>query len=183
VLEGEAYWDCDGRRPEHDGAAQWGGSKVGRGNVARLLSRRGAAHQLNLVTQGVISSLCEGTFYTTLTGLVCHLRRQQELVAEMKSTCPIVPSTRWLSLGRVTKWLSKHREAVIRHLDEKALSRAPPPSWWVLLLAVEAFMVPFDACFKRMQGLTLPRHRGGFCFLLSKPSWRPLTLASSECKV
>jgi hypothetical protein len=51
-------------------------------------------------------------------------------------------------------WLSKHPEAVIRHLDEKSPACAPPPSWWVLLLAVKAFMAPFDVCFKRMQGMT-----------------------------
>jgi hypothetical protein len=78
-----------------------------------------AAHQLDLVIQSVIASLCEDTFYETVTGLISHLRRQQKLVAEMKSTCPTVASTRWLSLGHVEKWLSKHREAVIRHLDEK----------------------------------------------------------------
>jgi hypothetical protein len=76
-----------------------------------------AAHQLDLVIQSVISSRCEDTFYETLTGLISHLRRQQRLVAETKSTCPAVASTRWLSLGRVVKWLSKHSEAVIRHFD------------------------------------------------------------------
>jgi hypothetical protein len=72
----------------------------------------------------------------------------------MKSACSTVAATRWLSLRRVTKWLSKHPDAVILHLDEKAPACAPPPSWWVLLLAVEAFMAPVDVSFKLMQGLT-----------------------------
>jgi hypothetical protein len=42
-----------------------------------------AAHQLDLVIKSVISSLCEDTFYETLTGLISHLRRQQRLVAEI----------------------------------------------------------------------------------------------------
>jgi hypothetical protein len=86
--------------------------------------------------RGVMSSLCDDTFYSTLTVAIGHIRRQQKLVADIKSICPTVASTRWLSLGRVTKWLSKYRDAVIRHLDEKAPACAPPPSWWVLLLAV-----------------------------------------------
>jgi hypothetical protein len=93
-------------------------------------------------------------FYSTLTGVIGHLRRQKKLVADTKSTCPTVASTRWLSLGRVTKWLSKHREVVLRHLDEKAPACAPPPSLWVLLLSIEAFMGPVDVFFKRMKGLT-----------------------------
>jgi hypothetical protein len=99
-----------------------------------------AAHQLDLVIQSVISSRCDDTFYETLTGLISHLKRQQRLVAETKSTCPTVASTRWLSLCRKVKWLSKHREAVIRHLDEKLSACTPPPSWWVLLVAVEYFI-------------------------------------------
>jgi hypothetical protein len=101
-----------------------------------------------------MSSLCDDTFYSTLTVAIGHIRRQQKLVADIKSICPTVASTRWLSLGRVTKWLSKYRDAVIRHLDEKAPACAPPPSWWVLLLAVEVFMAPVDVCFKGKQGRT-----------------------------
>jgi hypothetical protein len=101
-----------------------------------------------------MSSLGEDTFYATSTAVIGHLRRQQKIVANRKSTFPNVATTRWLSLGRVTKWLSTHRDAVIRHLDEKTPACAPPPSWWVLLLAVEAFMVPVDVFFKLMQGQT-----------------------------
>lgn len=61
-----------------------------------------AAHQLDLVVQDVVSGLCKDTFYATLTALIGHLLRQQKLVANMKSTCPTVASTRWISLGRVT---------------------------------------------------------------------------------
>jgi hypothetical protein len=50
--------------------------------------------------------------------------------------------------------LSKHRDAVIRHLDERAPACAPPPSLWALHLAVEEFKAPVDVCFKRMLGLT-----------------------------
>jgi hypothetical protein len=39
VLEGETSWNCDGRRPEHDGTAYWGCNKADRGNFTRFLSR------------------------------------------------------------------------------------------------------------------------------------------------
>jgi hypothetical protein len=60
-----------------------------------------------------MSSLCSETFYTCLTSLISHLRRQQKIVAEMKSTCPTVSSTRWSSLDLVCKWLSKNGDTVI----------------------------------------------------------------------
>jgi hypothetical protein len=72
-----------------------------------------AAHQLDLVVQDIMSSLCSETFYTCLTSLISHLRRQQKIVAEMKSTCPTVSSTRWSSLDLVCKWLSKNGDTVI----------------------------------------------------------------------
>jgi hypothetical protein len=86
----------------------------------------------------------------------CHwpLKTATEAGRRYESYMPTVASTRWISLGLVTKWLSKHREGVLRHLDEKMSACAPPPSLRVLLLSVEAFMEPVDVFFKRMKGLT-----------------------------
>lgn len=95
-----------------------------------------SAHQLYFVIQDFVSGLCEDTFYETLTALIGHLRRQQKQVANIISTYPTMDSTLCLSLVRVTTWLSKHREAVIRHLGEKEPSCAPSLSWWVMLLAM-----------------------------------------------
>jgi hypothetical protein len=113
-----------------------------------------AAHQLDLVIQDAMSALCDETFYSNLTALIGYLRRQQNLIASMRSTCPKVASTRWLSLGRVCSWLSKHRARLFEYFAEKKPSCEPPLSWWAMLLAVEAFMEPVDICFKSLQGLT-----------------------------
>jgi hypothetical protein len=98
--------------------------------------------------------LCGDEFYTTLTGLIGHLRRQQNLIAEMSSTCPIVASTRWLSLGKVCKWLTRNRVRVLEHLENKSPTCSPAEYWWIVLLAVNEFMEPVDVCFRKMQGLS-----------------------------
>jgi hypothetical protein len=113
-----------------------------------------AAHQPDLVIQVLISALCDEMFYTKLTALIGHLRRQQNLIAAMRSTCPTVASTRWLSLGRVFRWLAKNRARLFEHFSKKRPSCEPPLSWRVILLAVEALMDPVDTCFKSLQGLT-----------------------------
>jgi hypothetical protein len=58
------------------------------------------AHQLDLVIQNLMMSLSGDEFYTTLTGLIGHLHRQQNL-AEISFNCPTIASSRWLSLVNV----------------------------------------------------------------------------------
>lgn len=91
-------------------------------------------------------------FYKTLTSFISHLRRQQNLVSAMKTTCPKVASTTWLSLGTVSNWFSKYRDALISHFEIRAPAAAPPPTWWIYLLALQSFTGPVDIFFKSMQG-------------------------------
>jgi hypothetical protein len=109
-----------------------------------------AALQLDLVIQNVMSALCDESFYTKLTALIGHLRRQHNLIASMRSTCSTVASTRWLSLGRVCRWLVNHRARLFEHFGEKNPPCEPPLSWRVVLLAVEAYMAPVDICFQSL---------------------------------
>ena len=60
-------------------------------------------HQLDIVIQLSITKFFNDNFYGKLTGLIGYLRRQQNLIREMKAKCPKVADTRWLSLGRVCK--------------------------------------------------------------------------------
>jgi hypothetical protein len=94
-----------------------------------------AAHQLDLVIQDVMSALCDESFYTKLTALFGHLRWQQYLIVSMRSTCPTVASKRWLSLGRVCRWLANHRARLFEHFEEKNPSCKPLLSWWVVFHA------------------------------------------------
>eukprot|EP00171_Calliarthron_tuberculosum_P017016 IDg17016t1 len=94
-----------------------------------------AAHQLDLVIQGIEFKLSE-------------LDEHHEI------DLPICGVDTVLFFSRVCRRLSKHEEAVVKHLEAMLPACAPPPSWWVALLAVESFMQSVDICFKSMQGLS-----------------------------
>ena len=53
-------------------------------------------HQLDLVMQRVFVAALDEEFLNYLTALIGYLRRQQNLVSDMRSTCPKVADTRWL---------------------------------------------------------------------------------------
>ena len=111
-------------------------------------------HQLDLVMQRVFKPALEGDFYGTLTALIGHLRRQANLIAEMRSTCPKLSDVRWVSMDSTATWMVEKRARVRRHLDEKKPACAPGIVWWIYLHAMQAFAREAKAAFISMQGLT-----------------------------
>jgi hypothetical protein len=47
-------------------------------------------HQLDQVMQRIFCAACDETCYAALTNVICHLTREQTLIAEMRGTCPLV---------------------------------------------------------------------------------------------
>jgi hypothetical protein len=99
------------------------------------------AHQLDLVVKKAFSRLCNETFLDTLTSMTGHLRRQQNLIREMKSACPTFVSTRWISMGKVLRWMKDNRLRLLQHFNEKnptallrvngGLSSVSFSRWWI----------------------------------------------------
>lgn len=58
-----------------------------------------AAHQLDLLVQNGLASMFDENFVHVIQGITGHLRRQKNLIAEMRATCPRFINTRWLSMG------------------------------------------------------------------------------------
>lgn len=112
------------------------------------------AHQLDLVVQDTVAKNMHGSFYQQLTSFISFLRRQNRFSTEVGGQCPRVATTRWLSLGRVSRWILRHREAIIGFFanEERAEAHIPPAVWWLRLYFVEALMEPTDICFKAVQG-------------------------------
>ena len=111
-------------------------------------------HQLDLVMQRVYKAALDDRFYGKLTALIGHLRRQANLIADMRSTCPKVADTRWVSMHSVTTWLVDHRARVQRHLTEKQPDCAPDKVWWIFLHALQAFAGEAKVAFTSLQGLS-----------------------------
>lgn len=109
-----------------DGAA----SMVGRvsGAVTRLDSMMlkkvyrvwCGAHQFYLAIHAAYRSTMKQTFQEPLHSLISFLRRQTNLKAEMGTLCTTVPTTRWLSIGEVCRWLISNRIRVQQYLVEKS---------------------------------------------------------------
>lgn len=111
-------------------------------------------HQLDLVMQGVYAAAFDEQFYSTLTALIGYLRRQQNLITEMRSTCPKVATTRWISMYSTASWLIKHRERIMQYLDDKRPPCSPDASWWIFLHAVAVFSSESKIVFTSLQGLS-----------------------------
>ena len=112
------------------------------------------AHQLDLIMADIYGKMLQQDFFSVLTVLIGYLRRQQNLVADMKTTCPKVALTRWLSMIKVMNWFKKHRIDVQAHLDDKRPPCRPSSGWWVLMMAMHSFAQESSLVFTRIQGLT-----------------------------
>jgi hypothetical protein len=76
-------------------------------------------HQLDIVMQQVFKNALDDKFYSTLTAVIGHLRRQQNLVTTMHSTCSKVSDTRWVSMDSVATRLTSNIIAVLDHFGKK----------------------------------------------------------------
>ena len=89
-----------------------------------------------------------------LTSLIFHLRRQQNLIQDMQSTCPKVATTRWVSMQSSSRWITTNIIHVNEHLDNNKPHCNPPNRWWKFLFAVHAFVDEARRLFVGLQGLT-----------------------------
>ena len=75
------------------------------------------AHQLDLLIQRIYTKMLNDYFIQSKHQVTGYIRRQQNLVREMRTTCPKFVSMRWLSMVRLLKWLKKYRLRVCRYMD------------------------------------------------------------------
>lgn len=113
------------------------------------------AHQLDLVIQKVFKKLLSEEFVGQVMAVTGYLQRQVNLLIEMKnSKCPRFIDTRWLSMGKLIKWLVENRDRVKQHYEEKNPLCKPSIKWWIVVHALHAFLKPWNVCLQCIQGLT-----------------------------
>jgi hypothetical protein len=120
------------------------------GNIFRIWC---GAHQLDLVVKKALNELMDEHFVQTLTGVTGHLRRQQNLVQDMKCTCPTYAVTRWISMGKVLKWLTDNRLRLLVHFAQKKPACEPSTEWWLVVISIQALVERIEKTFTAMQGL------------------------------
>ena len=113
-----------------------------------------AAHEMDLVVQKIFRRLCNDSFVSTVIDIIRHLRRQQNMISEMKSICPRFVDTRWLSMQKLLTWLVAKRPRLQRHFDEKKPACAPQKSFWIIVYVLKAFVGTVNRCLDAIQGLS-----------------------------
>ena len=111
-------------------------------------------HQLDIVLQAFFKAIMNEEFYTLLTGLISYLRRQQNLINDMKTKAKKVADTRWESMSNVASWFRKHRQSVQAYLNEKKPPCAPSTEWWVFIIFVGKVSCEASYTFRSLEGLT-----------------------------
>lgn len=88
-----------------------------------------------------------------LTNNIVYLRRQQNLLSDMKAKCPKVADTRWLSMGKVCRWFVLHRATLLEYYELKKPNCTPPGGWWISVAFIAKLMKEIDMTFVANQGL------------------------------
>ncbi|BBN17466.1 hypothetical protein MPTK1_7g14750 [Marchantia polymorpha subsp. ruderalis] len=111
-------------------------------------------HQLDIKLQCFFASLMDEQFYSSLTSLILYLRRQQNLINDLKTKAPTVSDTRWESKGKVATKFKTNRVGVLAYLGLKKPSVAPSPSWWIVLMFIVKISAEATITFRSLEGLT-----------------------------
>jgi hypothetical protein len=113
------------------------------------------AHQLDLVVKKALAALCDERFLTVVTGVTGHLRRQQNLIMEMHSTCPMFATTRWISMGKFLKWVKEKRTRLLQHFDQKKPMCTPSEEWWIVVSVIQPIVERIEKTFTLLQGMNI----------------------------
>ena len=112
-------------------------------------------HQLDLVLQAFFKAIMNKEFYSLLAGLISYLRRQQNLINNMKTKAKKVADTRWESMSNVASWFRQHQITVQAYLNEKQPPCAPRTEWWVFIIFVgKVSCCEANYTFRSLEGLT-----------------------------
>ena len=104
--------------------------------------------------QEFFKALLDDMFYLALTVFIGYLRRQQNLISDMKTQAKKLQDTRWLSMHRTSLWFKIHRIAVSEYVQQKQPSCTPSKSWWIMLIVVEKISSVASITVKTIQGQT-----------------------------
>ena len=111
-------------------------------------------HRLDLKMQVVFEQALNEVYMTKLLALISFLRRQQNLITKMRTTCPKVANTRWLSMFQVAHWLCENGFVIRQYLLEKNATCDPHKVWGIFLFGLREVAREANAVFVSLQGLS-----------------------------
>ena len=118
-------------------------------------SNRCLLHQPDLKVKSAVIELLGGSWFSMPNKWVAYLRKQKNLVAEMSSTYPKY-TTRWVAMGKITKWNLSNIIRLLRYIDidfDRSKSHQYPDSiWWIVTSIVDAIVSHINITFVKLQG-------------------------------
>lgn len=97
-------------------------------------------------------------FYLNSKNVVAYLCRQQNFIPEERSQCPLICSSRWLNMMKVTTWFDKHRLTVVAYLKPRTPACKRDETWWMLYFSAREI-----ARFTAIASKSLQRHNTLLC--------------------
>ena len=113
------------------------------------------AHQLDLVVHWLYEHLFLDQFFCKLATLINYLHCQQLFKKEVKSCCPCICSTCWLSMSNVSQWLVKQRAAITNLLAKKQPDFDVDATFWIVLFFLNDIVSECAHTFRALQLPTL----------------------------
>ena len=91
------------------------------------------AHRLDLIIQDEVSKNLRESIYQQLTTFISFLLCKVNFCTDVGGQCPKVATKRWLSLGRLCKWIIRKRPTIIEIFGDDRHHRAniPEAQWWL----------------------------------------------------
>jgi len=112
-------------------------------------------HQIDLVMQQIFQKVDSKRFYPVLTGMISHLRWQKTLIDRLKSMCPALSGTHWVSMSRISSYLLQHRMEILEHYESLPIERhksEPMQMFWIYLTVVNVIATEVNDTVQHLQG-------------------------------
>jgi hypothetical protein len=66
---------------------------------------------------------------------------------------PDVACTRWISMGKLLKWLMEKRTKLLQYFEQKKTSCTPSNEWWIIISLIQPFVERLEQTFIALQGM------------------------------
>ena len=111
-------------------------------------------HQIALPVKDAYECIDNGRWLLSTTNKIAHMRRQFNWIEEIKSKCPYLALTRWLSMGNFAEWAYDKR-VQINEMYAAIIPQhqtTPDDQWWLTTIAVKVITSPINAMVSHSQG-------------------------------
>lgn len=109
-------------------------------------------HQLDLIMEKIMNNVIKERWFSAMTRFNTHLTRQQNLIAEMQTTCTHIVN-RGLLTEKIITWFKIHRTQLFVHIESKQPASTSIRLWWIAFFSMHHFTTQATVVFCDIQVL------------------------------